>query len=107
VKTIQAGVEAMKTGTTMGDAVRVMDRTAGAYGLGLMTPMGHFVGLDLVEGRFDADSEVVLDPGIAFILHPRLDDPKGSRIILWGETYLITDQGAMRLNKTDDTLHTV
>jgi hypothetical protein len=41
------------------------------------------------------------------ILHPRLDDFKGRRIILWGETYLMSEKGPIRLTRTDDTLHTV
>jgi len=65
------------------------------------------VGLDLIEARVDADSQVTLEPGVAMILHPRLDDSKGRRIILWGETYLMTERGPVRLTQTDDTLHTL
>jgi hypothetical protein len=84
-----------------------MARTAKEYGFGLTTPMGHFVGLDLIEARVDADSQVILEPGVTMILHPRLDDFRGRRIILWGETYLMTERGPIRLTQTDDTLHTV
>jgi Xaa-Pro aminopeptidase len=107
VITLQAGLETMKVGTKISDAVDTMAKTAETYGLGLTTPMGHFCGLDLIEARVEAESPVVLEPGVVMILHPRLDNSKGTRIILWGETYFMTEQGPIRLNQTDDTLHTV
>jgi len=107
VATTKAGLKKMKTGMEMAEVVPSMAETAKEYGFGLTTPMGHFVGLDLVEARVDANSRVILEPGIAMILHPRLDDFKGRRILLWGETYMMTDRGPTRLNQTDDTLYTV
>ena len=107
VATMRAGIEAMKVGTIMSEAVQAMARTAEEKNFRLTTPMGHFCGVDLVDGRFDGESQVVLNPGITMIIHPRLDDLKGRNMILWGETYLMTDQGPQRLNQTDDTLHIV
>jgi Xaa-Pro dipeptidase len=107
VNAIKRGVQAMAAGTKMGRAVQTMAEAAQADGFDLTIPMGHYCGLDLQEGRFDRESQDVLDPGTAFILHPRLDDREGRRIILWGETYLVTPQGTIRLNHTDDTLHSV
>ncbi len=107
VATIQAGVAAMNVGTKMSEAVQTTARVAEENNSKLTPPMGHLCGLDLVEGRFDGESQVVLNPGVTAILHPRLDDSKGRNMILWGETYLMTDQGPLRLNQTDDTLHTV
>jgi hypothetical protein len=97
----------MKPGMKMSEVIPSMAKTAKGCGFGLTTPMGHFVGLDLIEARVDADSPVILEPGVAMILHPRLDDFKGRRIILWGETYLMTERGPIRLTQTDDTLHTI
>jgi Xaa-Pro aminopeptidase len=107
VATTQAGLKKMKTGMKMGEVIPFMAETAKVYGFGLTTPMGHFAGLDLVEARVDANSRVILEPGIAVILHPRLDDFRGRRILLWGETYMMADRGPVRLNETDDALHTV
>jgi Xaa-Pro aminopeptidase len=107
VATTESGLKRMKTGIKMSEVIPSMAETAKRYGFGLTTPMGHFVGLDLIEARVDADSPVLLEPGIAMILHPRLDDFRGRRIILWGETYIMTDRGPTRLSQTDDTLHTV
>jgi len=107
VATTQSGLKTMKAGMKMSEVIPSMSKTAKGYGFGLTTPMGHFVGLDLIEARVDADSQVILEPGVAMILHPRLDDFKGRRIILWGETYIMTETGPIRLTQTDDTLHTV
>jgi Xaa-Pro aminopeptidase len=107
VATTQSGLKKMKVGMKMSEVIPAMAETAKGYGFGLTTPMGHFVGLDLVEARVDGNSQVTLEPGVALILHPRLDDFKGRRILLWGETYMMTDRGPARLNQTDDTLHTV
>jgi len=107
VATTQTGLKKMKTGMKMSEVIPAMAETAKEYGFGLTTPMGHFAGLDLVEARVDGNSQVTLEPGVALILHPRLDDFKGRRILLWGETYMMTDRGPARLNQTDDTLHTV
>ena len=81
----------------MSEAVQAMARTAEEKNFKLTTPMGHFYGLDLVEGRFDGESQVVLNPGVTAIVHPRLDDSKGRNMILWGETYLMTEQSPLRL----------
>jgi Xaa-Pro aminopeptidase len=107
VATIQAGVEAMKVGTVMSAAVHTMAGAAAEKHFKLTAPSGHFCGLDLIEARVGRESQVTLDPGVTMILHPRLDDSKGRNMILWGETYLMTDQGPQRLNQTDDFLHMV
>ena len=107
VATIRVGVEAMKVGTITSAAVRAMAGAAEEKNFKLTTPLGHFCGLDLIEARVHAESQVVLDPGVTMILHPRLDDSRGRNVLPWGETYLMTDQGPLRLNQTDDALHTV
>jgi Xaa-Pro aminopeptidase len=107
VATNRAGLEAMRPGTLTSAAVSAMAREAVARHFQLTAPLGHFCGLDLIEARVAADSQVVLDPGVTMILHPRIDDAKGRNMLLWGETYIMTGQGPLRLNQTDDTLHTV
>jgi len=107
VATTQSGLKTMKAGMKMSEVIPSMAKTAKAHGFGLTTPMGHFVGIDLIEARVDANSQVILQPGVAMILHPRLDDFRGRQIILWGETYFMTEKGPIRLTQTDDTLHTV
>ena len=107
LKTIQSGLKRIKGETKTSDFVNAMASGSEECGFRLITPMGHFVGLDLIEARVEAGSKVVLEPGIAMIVHPRIDDSKGTRIILWGETYFITHKGPTSLNQTDNILHTV
>jgi len=109
VKTIQSGLEGMKVGTKTSQIVSSMAETLEKCGFHLTTPMGHFVGIDLIEGRVDFQSPVVLAPGMATILHPRVSDPKtGVNSILWGQTYFMTDSGPVKLNQTEeDVLHCV
>ncbi len=100
-------MESIRVGTKTADAVAVMAATAKQYGFTLTAPLGHFVGIDLIEARVAADSEIIFNPGIAAIIHPRIDDGQGANMLLWGETYFMTEQGLSRLNRTDDALHTV
>ena len=101
--TIQAGIEKMQVGTKTADVVASMARALEKYGFTLTAPSGHFVGIDLIEARIEAQSQVVLAPGMTTILHPRIFDPKtGVNIILWGQTYFMTDKGPVKFNQTED-----
>jgi Xaa-Pro aminopeptidase len=107
VKIMESVVASTKVGTRTADMVSTMAETSKKYGFTLTAPLGHFVGLDLIEGRVAAESDVLFNPGIAAIIHPRIDDSKGANMLLWGETYFMTDNGLVRLNRTDDVLHTL
>jgi Xaa-Pro aminopeptidase len=107
VMAMRSALESIKVGTKTADVVSTMAETSKKYGFTLTAPLGHFVGLDLIEGRVAAQSEVVFNPGVVAIIHPRIDDSKGANMLLWGETYFMTEQGPVRLNQTDDVLHTV
>jgi Xaa-Pro aminopeptidase len=107
VMAMRSGLEIVKAGTKTADVVNVMAETSEKYGFTLTAPLGHFVGLDLIEARVAEGSEVLFDPGVAAIIHARIDDAKGANMLLWGETYLMTETGIVRLNRTDDVLHTV
>jgi len=91
----------------MTDFVNAMARRAEECGFKLTEPMGHFAGLDLIEARVEGRSPMILKPGVAMILHPRIDDSKGTRIILWGETYFMKPEGPVSLNKADNILHII
>lgn len=107
VMTIQAGLEKMRVGLITMDFVNPMTNAAEKHGFKLTTPMGHFVGLDLIEGRVDSESQVVLAPGISMVIHPCIANSQGIRVILWGQTYFMTEGGPVKLNQTEDILHTV
>ena len=84
-----------------------MAKTLDSCGFKLTTPMGHFVGLDLIEARVDTKSEVVLVPGLAMIIHPCFDNFYGKTIMVWGETFFMTEKGPIRLNRKGDTFHVI
>jgi Xaa-Pro aminopeptidase len=107
VMALKAALQSTNVGTKTADMVSRMAETSKKYGFTLTAPLGHFVGLDLIEGRVAAESDVLFNPGIAAIIHPRIDDSKGANMLLWGETYFMTGNGLVRLNQTDDVLHTV
>ncbi len=101
--TIHSGLETMKTGLKTSEFFSTMAKIAASCGFKLITPMGHFIGLDLVEGRVDSESKVIFAPGIAFILHPNIADKQGIHIFC-GQTYFMTEKGPIALNETDETL---
>jgi Xaa-Pro aminopeptidase len=107
VKIMQSVVGSTKVGTRTAAMVSTMAVAAQEQGFTLTAPLGHFVGLDLIEGRVAAESDVVFNSGVAAIIHPRIDDSKGANMLLWGETYFMTEQGLVCLNRTDDVLHTL
>ncbi len=107
VTVTQSGLKSIRVGTKTADVVSTMAETSKECGFTLTAPLGHFVGLDLIEGRVAAESEVVFNPGVAAIIHPRIDDSKGANMLLWGQTYFMTESGPVSLNQTDDLLHTV
>ena len=107
VMVTRSALESMKVGTRTADVVSTMAETSKKYGFALTAPLGHFVGLDLIEGRVAAESDVVFNPGVAAIIHPRIDDSKGANMLLWGQTYFMTEKGPVCLNQTDDDLYTV
>jgi Xaa-Pro dipeptidase len=75
-------------------------------GFTLAFPSGHFVGLDVMEGRVSPDSPVVLEAGVAVVIHPCVMDARGVRL-LWGETYFMSGDSPVRLNHADDALRVV
>jgi len=107
VKIMQSVVANTKVGTTTAAMVGTMAEAAQTQGFTLTGPLGHFVGLDLIEGRVESTSDVVFNPGITAIIHPRIDDSRGANMLLWGQTYFMTEQGLACLNQTDDVLHTL
>ena len=50
----RSALESMKIGTKTADVVSTMAETSKKYGFTLTAPLGHFVGLDLIEGRVAA-----------------------------------------------------
>lgn len=107
VMSLKEGLDKLQTGMKTSELFSIMSKPAAENGFKLTTPMGHFVGLDLVEARVDAQSQVVFSPGLTFILHPNIADSNNVRI-LWGQTYYMTADGPISFNSTDlDTVYVI
>ncbi len=102
VQAIRAALPYLKPGFKVADSMTVMEDYVKNSGLGCTPVYGHIVGIDMVEDRPSPQNQTEIVPGMVFIVHPWpiLD---GSSL-LWGETYLITEKGNLRLNKVGDEL---
>lgn len=60
--------------------------------------LGHFCGMALEEPRHDATKPFILEAGMTFIFHPVLFSPELASFMR-ADTYLITANGAERLNQ--------
>jgi Xaa-Pro aminopeptidase len=104
---IKRGQGRLRPGEKVKDVVLAMDPYVKDSGFLLRLPLGHICGVDLVEARVSAQSETVLEPGTAVILHPTIFTPDGKHSFFWGETYLITQGGYERLHQSGDELLTI
>jgi Xaa-Pro dipeptidase len=107
-----AGYEILKPGVRAGEIARTIEGIVRSAGYTPMLRCGHTsVGLDLLEIPMHPDDETLLEPGMAIILHPNAgakDFKKGDPAFLGpGDTYVITDTGAERLNKSSQDLFAV
>jgi len=104
---IKEGLKFLKPKNTVKDVVLAMDSYVSKCGFVLKPPIGHLCGIDLVEARISRQNEMVLEPGIAMIIHPTVFTPDGEISFFWGETYLVTQEGYERLNQSTDELLTI
>ncbi|MGH7772671.1 MAG: M24 family metallopeptidase [Candidatus Binatia bacterium] len=102
VQAIKEALPYLKPGFKVADSMTVMEDYVKNSGLGCTPVYGHIVGIDMVEDRPSPQNQTEIVPGMVFIVHPWpiLD---GSSL-LWGETYLITEKGNLRLNRVGDDL---
>jgi Xaa-Pro aminopeptidase len=107
LRALKKGLEQMKPGTTVKDVVLAMEEPVKEAGYLLRPPLGHICGIDLIEGRVSLQNEMVLQPGIAVILHPTILTNDGKRSFFWGETYLVKEKGFERLHQSRDELLTL
>ena len=68
--------------------------------------LGHFCGMALEEPRHDPSRSFMLEAGMTLIFHPVLGDP-AFKSLMRADTYLITDEGAERLNRYDGGMLTI
>ena len=104
---IRKGLEVFGPGKTVKQVVLAMEAYVTDAGYLLKPPLGHLCGVDLIEARVSPQNEMVLQLGMAVIIHPTVFTPDGKNSFFWGETYLVTKGGYERLHKTGDELLTV
>ena len=100
---IEAATKHFQPGIKLGDALSEAKKVIQSEGFELRLPMGHFCGLNLVEGRISPESEDALQPGMVLILHPIVGGVGDTQMFV-GETYVITSEGYRRLNQATDEL---
>jgi Xaa-Pro aminopeptidase len=104
---LNTGLTQLKPGNTMKDVVLAMEAYAKHLGYPVGGAFGHMTGIDQIEGRVSSQNEMDLTPGTSIIIHPLVFTPDRRNWTVSGETYLVTDSGYERLNKTSDELITI
>jgi Xaa-Pro aminopeptidase len=92
----------LRPGFTVSQSMTAMEECVKKAGMSIRPIYGHISGLDLIEDRPSPKNETPIAPGMIFIVHPC--PMLGKSSVLWGETYLTTQAGNQRLNKTADKL---
>ena len=108
-KTLDLAVKGVQPGKTIGSMVRELREKfpsiSSDYTIGWN--VGHICGLDLTDGNLLDESEVIMAPGMALIIHPSLIKLDGTCELFTGETYMVTETGCERLMKSDDKIYVV
>jgi Xaa-Pro aminopeptidase len=106
LKAIETGVKAMRPGVRTSEFVKTIDSCVKALGYRLNVPVGHYVGLDLIEARVNPEIELAPKVGAAAIIHPILSNAE-EEYMFWGQTYLILENETTSLNSAPDELMVV
>ncbi len=61
--------------------------------------MGHLIGYEIVENWIRPDSSFRFTKGMTMVLHAIIDDKKAG-FMIYGDTYLIRNDGPERLTKS-------
>lgn len=102
VQAIKESLPYLRPGFKVSKPMTVMEEYVRKSGLDYTPIYGHIVGLDMVEDRPSPKNETEIAPGMVFIVHPC--PTLGRSSLLWGETYLTTEKGNLRLNRVGDEL---
>jgi Xaa-Pro aminopeptidase len=97
---LEAGVDRLKPGTKVSDIQRLVSEIAREHGYVSPLRAGHGIGLDALEFfSFSENEDTELVSGMTVVFHPCVAIEAGGDGIGMGYTYLITDNGAEKLNK--------
>ena len=94
----------LRPGIKLGELVDHMHKFAEGHGYKKALPFGHVVGLDLDEGGDGLGSDLELIENSVVVLHPTLLPEGEENCFFWGDTYLVTKDGAVRLNESSTEL---
>ena len=98
-------VKILKPGVKLGDVLKHMWQFSLDRGYTPKLPFGHIVGLDLDEGgRGSLESDLVIQENACVVLHPTMVLGDMDYGIFWGDTYLVTDEGGVRINESSTEL---
>jgi Xaa-Pro aminopeptidase len=97
----EAGVNAAKIGKKSGDVAQIMVDKTKELGYTPISPadMGHLIGYEIVENWIRPDSSFRFTKGMTMVLHAIIDDKKAG-FMIYGDTYLIRNDGPERLTKS-------
>ena len=104
---LQDAAAFLSPGIKLGELVSRMWKFAEDHGYRASLPFGHVVGLDLDEGGDGLNSDIELIENTVVVLHPTLLPEGEENCFFWGDTYLITRDGAVRLNESSTELLSV
>lgn len=99
LEAIDFAVEMFRPGARLEDILKALWTFTQEHGYIPKLPFGHIIGLDLDEGgRGSLESELVIQKGMNFVLHPTMVLGDMDYSIFWGDPYLVTDNGSVRMN---------
>ena len=98
-------VKLLKPGAKLGDVLKAMWQFTIDHGFIPKLPFGHIVGLDLDEGgRASLESDLIIQKNSTVVLHPTIVLGDMDYGIFWGDAFLVTDDGGVRLNECSTDL---
>jgi Xaa-Pro dipeptidase len=110
LEALEAGVAAVRPGAKASDVAKAENDVFRKYGLGEYTTnaytrvRGHGLGLFAdSKPHLLEDVDVVLEPGMAIVVHPNTYHPEAGYIVL-GDTVIVTETGAEVVTRTPRVL---
>lgn len=95
----------LKPGVMLGDVLKAMWEFTIERGFVPKLPFGHIVGLDLDEGgRGSLESTLVIPENAEVVLHPTMVLGDMNFGIFWGDPFLVTGEGGVRLTQSSTEL---
>lgn len=104
VDVINYSLNFIKPGVTVKDIWAHMHRYVTAYGFVLQASIGHVASVDLVDDRLTSTNPRRINSGETLIIHPCVCTQDQVHCFTWGQTYLVTENGAVSLNRASDEL---